>query len=118
MAQTLRVIAARRSGSIVVCFRLRLLGSAHSLLRGLPSQKTVINCFLLVTLRATKLLYSAILGLQCGAGDRGRTGTILSYHGILSPGRLPVPPHRRYSTSAALAIIPQARGVVNPLFSF
>ena len=30
-----------------------------------------------------------------GAGDRGRTGTILSYHGILSPGRLPVPPHRR-----------------------
>ena len=29
-----------------------------------------------------------------GAGDRGRTGTILSYHGILSPGRLPVPPHR------------------------
>ena len=30
-----------------------------------------------------------------GAGDRDRTGTILSYHGILSPGRLPVPPHRR-----------------------
>ncbi len=32
---------------------------------------------------------------QYGAGDRGRTGTILSYHGILSPGRLPIPPHRR-----------------------
>ena len=32
---------------------------------------------------------------RCGAGDRGRTGTILTYHGILSPGRLPVPPHRR-----------------------
>ncbi len=31
-----------------------------------------------------------------GAGDRDRTGTILSYHGILSPGRLPVPPHRHY----------------------
>ena len=30
-----------------------------------------------------------------GAGDRGRTGTILSYHGILSPGRLPIPPFRR-----------------------
>ena len=30
-----------------------------------------------------------------GAGDRGRTGTILSYHGILSPGRLPIPPHRQ-----------------------
>ena len=30
-----------------------------------------------------------------GAGNRDRTGTILSYHGILSPGRLPVPPHRQ-----------------------
>ena len=30
-----------------------------------------------------------------GAGDRGRTGTMLSHHGILSPGRLPVPPHRQ-----------------------
>ena len=30
-----------------------------------------------------------------GAGDRSRTGTILSYHGILSPGRLPIPPHRQ-----------------------
>ena len=34
------------------------------------------------------------LATAFGAGDRGRTGTILSYHGILSPGRLPVPPHR------------------------
>ena len=34
--------------------------------------------------------------LPCGAGDRGRTGTILSYHGILSPGRLPIPPHRHF----------------------
>ena len=30
-----------------------------------------------------------------GAGDRDRTGTMLSHHGILSPGRLPVPPHRQ-----------------------
>ncbi len=29
-----------------------------------------------------------------GADDRGRTGTGISSHGILSPGRLPVPPHR------------------------
>ena len=36
--------------------------------------------------------------LPVGVGDRGRTGTILSYHGILSPGRLPVPPHRQAST--------------------
>ena len=37
-----------------------------------------------------------------GAGDRDRTGTILSYHGILSPGRLPVPPHRQGSTERLL----------------
>ena len=36
--------------------------------------------------------------LPVGAGDRGRTGTILSYHGILSPGRLPIPPHRRIAS--------------------
>ena len=29
-----------------------------------------------------------------GAGSRSRTGTVLSYHGILSPGRLPIPPFR------------------------
>ena len=33
--------------------------------------------------------------LNIGAGDRARTGTGLSAHGILSPGRLPVPPLRR-----------------------
>ncbi len=43
--------------------------------------------------------------LPCGAGDRGRTGTILTYHGILSPGRLPVPPHRRTVLFVTLNII-------------
>ena len=43
--------------------------------------------------------------LTIGAGDRGRTGTILSYHGILSPGRLPVPPHRRTASVVASNII-------------
>ena len=33
---------------------------------------------------------------KSGAGSRGRTGTILTYHGILSPGRLPIPPHRHF----------------------
>ena len=42
-----------------------------------------------------QLLYPAIYEIRCGAGDRSRTGTILSYHGILSPGRLPIPPHRQ-----------------------
>ena len=51
--------------------------------------------------RATRLLYSAIWCFPFtpdhdGAGDRGRTGTILTYHGILSPGRLPSPPHRHF----------------------
>ena len=32
-----------------------------------------------------------------GADDRGRTGTGISSHGILSPGRLPVPPLRHSS---------------------
>ena len=30
-----------------------------------------------------------------GTGDRGRTGTGITTHGILSPGRLPIPPRRR-----------------------
>ena len=34
-------------------------------------------------------------GFLFGAGDRGRTGTSITAHGILSPGRLPVPPHRQ-----------------------
>ena len=32
-----------------------------------------------------------------GAGDRGRTGTIGEDRGILSPVRLPIPPHRQKS---------------------
>ena len=38
--------------------------------------------------------------IKFGAGDRSRTGTILSYHGILSPRRLPIPPHRHTLTTA------------------
>ena len=44
------------------------------------------------------------LATAFGAGDRGRTGTILSYHGILSPGRLPVPPHRRITSQDLLTL--------------
>ena len=54
-----------------------------------------------------------------GAGDRGRTGTILTYHGILSPGRLPVPPHRRSRLSFVYPpIIPRFFPFVNPFFYF
>ena len=47
---------------------------------------------------------------ETGAGSRGRTGTRLTSHGILSPGRLPIPPFRHaafrkgleyYSTASA-----------------
>ena len=33
----------------------------------------------------------SILRFSLTAGDRGRTGTGITTHGILSPGRLPVP---------------------------
>ena len=75
--------------------------------------------------RATKLLYPAIfiweLAPFCthggGAGDRSRTGTILSYHGILSPGRLPIPPHRQLISPSVQIIISQIIVLVNPQFS-
>ena len=37
------------------------------------------------------------------AGDRGRTGTGITTHGILSPGRLPIPPRRRVIISFRIA---------------
>ena len=46
-----------------------------------------------------QLLYPAIL--ICGAGNRGRTGTRITSHGILSPGRLPIPPFRHLNNSMA-----------------
>ena len=36
----------------------------------------------------------SILRFSLTAGDRDRTGTGITTHGILSPGRLPVPPRR------------------------
>ena len=44
--------------------------------------------------------YICSLSITCetisnrNAGDRGRTGTGITTHGILSPGRLPIPPLR------------------------
>ena len=42
-----------------------------------------------------QLLHPATFIELIGTGDRGRTGTGITTHGILSPGRLPVPPRRR-----------------------
>ena len=38
------------------------------------------------------------------AGDRGRTGTGITTHGILSPGRLPIPPRRQVKQSFLIII--------------
>ena len=35
-----------------------------------------------------------VIDFIIGTGDRGRTGTGITTHGILSPGRLPIPPRR------------------------
>ena len=62
------------------------------------------------------------LALPDGAGDRDRTGTILSYHGILSPGRLPVPPHRQvfsetfFISRLVYIIISHFSFLVNPIY--
>ena len=39
------------------------------------------------------------------AADRNRTGTGITTHGILSPGRLPVPPLRQLSNCFLLLVI-------------
>ena len=41
---------------------------------------------------------STFLSLFTNAADRNRTGTGITTHGILSPGRLPVPPLRQISS--------------------
>ena len=40
-----------------------------------------------------------------GAGSRGRTGTRNESHGILSPGRLPIPPFRQIATAVTSALL-------------
>ena len=46
-----------------------------------------------------------IIFIYVGAGDRGRTGTGITTHGILSPGRLPIPPRRRVDISFRMALM-------------
>ena len=42
------------------------------------------------------------------AGNRGRTGTGITTHGILSPGRLPIPPCRQQATQTGLEPVTSA----------
>ena len=44
--------------------------------------------------KTPETLNHSISGIFYTAGDRDRTGTGIATHGILSPGRLPVPPRR------------------------
>ena len=65
--------------------------------------------------RATKLLYSAIYRFpngNRGADDRTWTGTGISSQRILSPWRLPIPPHRH----VCLVSISHIFFYVNPFF--
>ncbi len=39
-------------------------------------------------------MLSKLTAIHITAGDRDRTGTGITTHGILSPGRLPVPPRQ------------------------
>lgn len=58
---------------------------------------------------------STFLLLFTNAADRNRTGTGITTHGILSPGRLPIPPLRHFNR---LIILPHSRAFVNRYFCF
>ena len=54
----------------------------------------------LITKNARNIEKSTFLASHNHAADRNRTGTGITTHGILSPGRLPVPPLRHSSFCA------------------
>ena len=56
-----------------------------------------MECIKQKTLRFLQTLTSQNLREKNNAADRNRTGTGITTHGILSPGRLPVPPLRHSS---------------------
>ena len=53
-----------------------------------------MECIKQKTLRFLQILTSQKSQRKNNAADRNRTGTGITTHGILSPGRLPVPPLR------------------------
>ena len=89
------VIATRRRRRIVLFFAsyARL---ENSLLCAVSLRKNDTQSFLLVHPTSYQAALPRDINTDGGAGDRSRTGTILSYHGILSPGRLPIPPLRLF----------------------
>ena len=56
-----------------------------------------MECIKQKTLRFLQILTSQKSQRKNNAADRNRTGTGITTHGILSPGRLPVPPLRHSS---------------------
>ena len=76
-----------RLASQIICEPI-LLALAPSLAK--PSHRDALPA---LTQRAT-ICSTLRYIIKCGAGNGNRTRTVLSYHGILSPGRLPISPPR------------------------
>ena len=60
-----------------------------------------MECIKQKTLRFLQILTSQKSQRKNNAADRNRTGTGITTHGILSPGRLPVPPLRHIHMNTA-----------------
>ena len=54
----------------------------------------MFKVFKLLETKKRNAVNSTFLPFSINAADRNRTGTGITTHGILSPGRLPVPPLR------------------------
>ena len=57
----------------------------------------MFKVFKLLETKKRNAVNSTFLPFSINAADRNRTGTGITTHGILSPGRLPVPPLRHSS---------------------
>ena len=66
-----------------------------------------MECIKQKTLRFLQILTSQKSQRKNNAADRNRTGTGITTHGILSPGRLPVPPLRHSSKCSRILNDPE-----------
>lgn len=78
--------------------RIPIEGIWGSIAEGKYIKKLTMKFSLCGCKKAVRMLLTALIAVKTaifGAGDRDRTGTRGKPHRILSPGRLPVPPHQR-----------------------
>ena len=68
------------------CMHLKIMAFLKKVFKGVQNKKSKKN--------RRNAVKSTFLPLLNNAADRNRTGTGITTHGILSPGRLPVPPLR------------------------